>query len=272
MKVSVIVSYYKNLETLGFVLESLKRQIYKNFEVVIAEDDNIKETVVFLQKFPELEIIHLTQEDKGNNKIVIQNKAIAAATGEYLIFIDGDMVMFKEFILHQLFIAKKGRILSGRRVHLSQKLTEQVKRKELDLSKIEKYFYFYVLKDFLFDKESRWEQGVSLNPKNLLYKLLSKRVRNAAIIGCNWSCYKEDFVYINGFNEEYGSVPVAMDTDLTWRFIAAGYELFSSKNLANCFHLHHKVHSFLSTDRSLYNHNKKNNLFICENGTSKYMN
>ena len=38
MKVSVIIAVYKDVEALELIIESLKNQTYKNFEVIIAED------------------------------------------------------------------------------------------------------------------------------------------------------------------------------------------------------------------------------------------
>jgi len=270
VKVSVIVAFYKDLEALSLVLECLQRQTYSDIEIIIAEDDNNEKTKVFLQNYLHLNLKHIYHEDKGNRKIIIQNKAIAIASGEYLCFIDGDILVYEKFVENQVFLAKKKQILSGRRVNLSLELSQLIRKRKLKLEKLEKMFYFYVIKYFLFDKNSRWEQGISLNPRGFLYKILQKRKRNSEIIGCNWSCFKSDILAINGFNEDYGTNPVATDTDLTWRFKANGCTLRSSKNIANCFHLFHTVSEYKEKDRTLYNYNREKNLFIAKNGLNKY--
>jgi glycosyltransferase involved in cell wall biosynthesis len=38
MKVSIIIAVYKDFEALHLIIESLKVQTHKNFEVIIAED------------------------------------------------------------------------------------------------------------------------------------------------------------------------------------------------------------------------------------------
>ena len=43
MRVSIIIAIYKDLEALQLIIDSLKRQSYTNFEVIVAEDNNSKE-------------------------------------------------------------------------------------------------------------------------------------------------------------------------------------------------------------------------------------
>jgi glycosyltransferase involved in cell wall biosynthesis len=269
IKVTVIVTLYKDLDKLAITLDSIRRQTYKPVEVIVAEDDDSAKTVKFLKQYADLNIVHESHEDIGNRKIIVLNRAICVAKGEYLIFVDGDIIMYKRFIEYQLKIAKPKRILSGRRVHLTKYLSEKICDYTLKADFIEKYFLFFIFY-FLFDKNSRWEQGITLNPNSFIYKILSKRKRNADIIGCNWSCFKNDIVAINGFNEDYDTNTVAHDTDLTWRFKAVGYELVSSKNLANCFHIYHKASLNFVPDKTLLNYNKKHNLYISKNGLDKY--
>jgi len=51
VKVSVIITTYKDLEALGLTLDALILQDYKNIEVVIAEDDNDQSTIEFLKNY-----------------------------------------------------------------------------------------------------------------------------------------------------------------------------------------------------------------------------
>lgn len=277
MRVSVIVTIYKDLVSLGIVLEALRRQTYKNFEIIVAEDDDAKETIEFLKDFKDLKILHLSQADTGRNKVVIQNKAISQAQGEYLIFIDGDIVPFKHFIEYTLKISKPKRILAGRRVNLNEEMSAQIKQKKLNIEDIENKYFKYLMQNKN-DRNARVEQGIQLNPEGFIYKhFLSKRVRNTEILGCNFSFYKEDIIAINGFDESYGYAVLGDDTDLTWRFIACGIELYSSKNIANVFHLYHPVSSpqdkhDTSDSIKRFEYRKSNNLYIVEDeyGLSKY--
>ncbi len=272
MKVSVIIPVYKDLVALGLILQSLMEQSYKNFEVVIAEDNDAEETKEFIKQYTYLDIVHVSHEDLENRKTVIQNKAILQASGEYLIFIDGDVVPYKNFIENQILIAQEGVVLSGRRVNLNSKISTMLRQGKLKASTIERFYILFAFY-FMFDRNVRYEQGFLIDPKGFFYGIfLKNRVRNSEIIGCNFSCFKEDFVAINGFDESYIESRIGDDIDLTWRFKAANYKLKSSKNLANVFHLHHFKKSGgkdVSNERDLMNRQKKNNEYICKNGLIK---
>ncbi len=40
MKVSLVIAYYKNITALKIILKALENQSQKDFEIIIAEDDN----------------------------------------------------------------------------------------------------------------------------------------------------------------------------------------------------------------------------------------
>ena len=273
MLVSVIVTLYKDLDALKLILEALKEQTYKKFEVVVAEDCETVETQEFLASYVALNVVHVYHEDVGRTKTVIQNKAVCQSNGDYLIFIDGDMLPYTTFLEYQVKIAKPKQVMSGRRVNLDKMISQKVRNREVTAVAIEKNYFCYALK-FMWEKKIRFEQGFSVNPDNFLYQqVLSKRPRNANIIGCNWSCYKEDFIAINGFDESYGLSCLGDDTDLDWRFRASGCVLVSSKNIANAFHLYHedkREHYDATQELAWYKERQEANTFYCEHGMNKY--
>ena len=48
--ITIVISYYKALENLNLILLGLQNQSDKRFDVVLSEDDNNPETVLFLQE------------------------------------------------------------------------------------------------------------------------------------------------------------------------------------------------------------------------------
>ena len=272
--VSIIIPLYKDLVSLKLVLEALERQSYKDFEIIIAEDDDSPETISFLKNYTHLNIVHISQPDTGRNKVFIQNKAILKASGEYLFFIDGDIVPFKHFIEYSLQIAKPKRVLAGRRVNLDEDTTALIKEGKLDIQDIENNYLSFLWKNRN-NREVRVEQGIQLHPNSLVYKLISKRNRNAEILGCNFSCFKEDMLAINGFDEGYHPMVIFKDdTDLTWRFRGLKIELYSSKNIANCFHLWHPENSKRDIEQDkigleLMKKKQSQKLYFCKNGLRK---
>lgn len=271
MKVSLIVAIYKNIKALDLIIKALKLQTYKNFELVIVEDCEDPATLEYINSIEDLEVIHTTQEDIGLRKARSQNNGILASTGEYLIFIDGDCIPYSNFIENHVKLAEENTILSGRRVNLNEKTTNKIFENKITPFNIEKNYLTQF--SLMFDKSVKYEQGISINPDSYIYKkFLKNEKRNVSILGCNFSCFKKDFVAINGFDEGYGGTALSDDTDLTWRFIAYGVKLKSCKNAANVFHLWHKVvdRGNPSKEIELMEENKKENKFICEYGLNTH--
>ena len=240
MKVSIMVAVYKDVESLKLIIKALKNQTYKNFEVVIVEDGESLEMRDYIHSIKGIEVKHTTQEDKGVRKARSQNNGLLAADGEYMIFIDGDCIPYKNFIEGHIALSEKGYALSGRRVNIPIKLVEEIRAGKLDISDIENNFWKYSY--LMFDKEVRYRQGINLDINGLFYKLISKRDASASILGCNFSCFRKDMIALNGFDESYGETAIPDDMDWEWRFKAYGLKLKSCKNVANMFHLDHKIH------------------------------
>lgn len=276
MKVSIIIAFYKDLEALELILEALERQTYTNIEVVIAEDNNDPATAALVQRFKErLDIVHSTHEDVGRTKAAAQNKAICAASGEYLIFIDGDCVPYSTFVEGHVRLSAKKRVLSGRRVNVDAALSAKMRKHELQTLSFEKNYLYYVLRDLIWHKKTHYEQGFYVKPQGYIYnRFIAKKKRNIQILGCNFSCYKEDFVAINGFDESYGLSILGDDTDLNWRFVDYGATIESCKNVANVFHLDHKRPSYPDYDPSedvkRFDKAKAEHKFFCDEGLNKY--
>ena len=274
MKVSIIIAFYKDLEALNLIFNALRRQTYNNFEVVVAEDDQAPETEDFLAAQQGLEISHIHHPDIGRTKAAAQNKAACAAQGEYLIFIDGDCVPFSTFIEGHITHSAPKRVMSGRRVNLTDKLSYKLRQGTLSSQQLENNYISYALRYLIWHKNVHYEQGFFLNPNSLFYKhFFNRRNRNTQILGCNFSCFKKDFIAINGFDESYGLSILGDDTDLNWRFADYGAELRSCKNIANLFHLHHKRPTYdydPSEDLKRFNERKAAHQYFCEHGVNQY--
>lgn len=271
-KSTIIISVYKDTQALEFILESLEHQTLLADEIIVSEDGDSIEMATFMvaqkDRFPNL--IHLTQHDDGWRKNIAMNNAIKASANEYLIFIDGDCVPYSTFVQAHVENAQKGIVLCGKRFELGPNYTEKVKRHELKLSDIEKSFLWY-LPAMIRDKARHPEDGFYLKSHNLMSRLIHKRyVRH--ILGCNWSCYKEDFLKINGFDETYKLPAEGEDVDPSWRFRGMGIELQSCRNNANIIHLYHpKRFSAVEGDvnKAIMEKHRAQNAFVCKNGIIK---
>ncbi|MGL4364340.1 MAG: glycosyltransferase [Bacteroidales bacterium] len=132
---SVIIPFYKNIPNLELLLLALQQQTFKDFEVIIAEDDNSIDTIDYLNKVRAsflFQILHVSQEDQGFRKCQILNSAIKATQGDKIVFLDGDCIPHRKFLFWHNALIKKDRFLTGRRVMLSEILSNKLLRtKEL---------------------------------------------------------------------------------------------------------------------------------------------
>lgn len=238
MKISLIIATYKQIEDLRVIIHALKTQSYKNFEVIIAEDNNSQEMKDLVNSVENLNILHTYQEDIGIFKARSQNNAILAATGDYLVFIDADCVPHSQFLSGHATLALKGQVLAGRRVNLGPKYSLKLKQNILTPMELEKQFWLRLPNIMSDCKEGHIEAGLSLNPNGFLFKTFVYP-KSPSIVGCHFSCFKEDIVAINGFDESYGESNLPDDTDIEWRFRAYGMTIRSCKFAANLFHLYH---------------------------------
>jgi glycosyltransferase involved in cell wall biosynthesis len=189
MKVSVIIAVYKDIESLNLIIEALKTQTYKNFEVIVAEDNNGVEMKNYIASIEGLDVKHTFQDDIGVRKSRSQNNGILKSSGEYLLFLDGDIIPYSTFVAGHVELARRGRVLAGRRVNLNAHLTKKFRDGTLLPLQLEKFYFLHGFK-LMFDRNARFEQGVHISANSLIYKkLMSKRKRNTSLIGCNFSCF-----------------------------------------------------------------------------------
>ena len=127
MRTSLIITTYNRADALSLVLRSVEGQTVLPKEVIIADDGSTKETQKMILDFQEnsnLNIIHSWQEDKGFRAAKSRNKAIAKSNDDYIILIDGDMILHPEFIEDHINNAESGYFVQGTRVLLTQQSTQ----------------------------------------------------------------------------------------------------------------------------------------------------
>lgn len=107
--VSVIVATYKRDEILLRALKSLAAQTYKNFEIILVDDNanadwNSRVSVVvkkFKESFAEITLKYIVNEtNQGSAKT--RNIGINASSGEYITFLDDDDIYLPENLENQV--------------------------------------------------------------------------------------------------------------------------------------------------------------------------
>ena len=124
MSISLIVTTYNRPEALLLVLKSIEFQTLPPSEVIVADDgsdDKTKNLISDFNLLSELRIIHSFQEDLGFRAAESRNKAISISKSEYIILVDGDVVLHPEFVFDHFKNAKLGFFIQGSRVLLKEK-------------------------------------------------------------------------------------------------------------------------------------------------------
>lgn len=256
-KISLIISFYNHTGPLQLILEALRFQTMKEFEVIIADDGSGPEASRFVQsirdQFP-FPVQHIWHEDLGWRKNMIMNKAIMHAQSDYLVFIDGDCIPEKHFIEEHYINRVHGAALSGRRVNMGPRITSglsisTVRRHRMGWRfKLRLFFYR------IFAGEGTHVENAIFIHSSFLRKKLYKE--NKGILGCNFSIHKIDMLSINGFDERYHSAFVGEDTDVEMRFLNLGGKTISVKHKAIVFHCYHKRMVNDLSNLSIYNESK----------------
>ncbi len=248
VKISVIFTTYNSPVWLEKVLWGFKTQTDSSFEVVVADDGSGPETeaVVKSARLTGLEIQHVWQEDLGFNKCQILNKAIVAASGEYLIFTDGDCIPRQDFIANHRAALAPGRFLSGGYFKLSlavsQAITQEdvVQQRCFDPDWLVAGGMKQTLKWLKLSAPAQWRSWLNrLTPTKPTWN------------GHNASCFKADAIAVNGFDQRlrYGG----LDREFGERLVNAGIVPKQIRYSAVTLHLDHP-RSYESAEGWAFNH------------------
>ena len=191
MRVSLIITTYNRPEALSLIFKSIETQTICPDEIIIADDGSgnaTKECIDVFQRKSAIRIIHSWQEDKGFRVARSRNKAIAISCCEYIVLIDGDVILHEKFIENHVNHAEKSFFVQGPRVLLNESTTKKI----VNYQNINIALFSTGLK----------------NRKNAIYSdflskifLTKSNVLNG-IKTCNLAFYKSDCIKVNGFNND----------------------------------------------------------------------
>lgn len=95
-KVSVVVCTYNGAGRIKSLLDSLKKQTYKNLEIIIVDDGSTDGTSDIVKKYPFKRITHEGNNNKGLADS--RNKGVEVSKGDIIVFTDDDCVADKNWI------------------------------------------------------------------------------------------------------------------------------------------------------------------------------
>lgn len=223
--ISLLISTYNRKETLRLALESAFRQTVLPSEILIADDGSREDTRQMIEEMRAVSpvpLVHVWHEDDGFRVGVIRNKALAKASGDYIIQIDGDIVIHPHFVADHVEMAEKGCFVCGSRVSLSPEATDKIVAGTKN-----------PVPRFVFNLNSFRNRFLR---HYLAYRYARKSMLH--LRGCNMAFWKEDIYRINGYNEDFESWGHE-DLDLAYRLVFAGVRKKALKMGGVAYHLYH---------------------------------
>ena len=211
MRISIIVPVYNRIENLKYLIYCLKRQTSQIDELIIADDGSSVDVVNFLKK--EVNDLNSTvkyiwQKDLGFRKTRALNNAVKEARGEILIFLDQDVILPFNFIEIIKKNMKKEYFLPFKIYWMNENERKNFNKEKFEYS------------DLILRKEEIKKQILMSKIKNIKY-YLGLKDRGSNIVGAAFSLFKDDYIKVNGFDEEYRGWGKE-DDDISWRLYKAG--------------------------------------------------
>lgn len=260
MKISLLISTYEQPLALEKVLQGVSLQTRPPEEVFITDDgsgDATRAVIAAWSRQARCPVRHLWQEHRGFRKTILLNQAVAAATGEYLVFTDGDCVPHRRFLEDHARLSERGYWVQGRRCYVREPyVTGFVPGRTC------------VLAWLLAGRITGAAKALRL-PFPLTFRNREQR----GIIGCNMAFWREDVVAVNGFDEAYLGRGIGPDSDLGTRVYNLGRRRKFVYGRAVVYHLNHPVmpRDNLEAKRVWLEETIRSGRVRCERGLAQYL-
>jgi glycosyltransferase involved in cell wall biosynthesis len=256
MKISLLATTYNWKDALALCLESALAQTRLPDEIIVADDGSREDTAETVARFARrspVPLLHVWQEDEGFRAAAARNRGIAASSGDYLIFVDGDVLLDRRFCEDHERHAARGCWVQGSRVLIGRKRTEEILQTG--------YCRF-----------GPFSRGIQNRKNAVRSRFLARLVRGAndplkGVRSCNMAFWRDDAYRVNGFNEEFVGWG-REDSEFVVRLANAGIERKNLKHQALVFHLYHPENSRESLPRNdmLLQNAIRSNIIACEKG------
>ncbi|HWW02245.1 MAG TPA: glycosyltransferase family 2 protein [Candidatus Acidoferrum sp.] len=225
-RLSLVISTFNQPAPLAKVLAGFQLQVHWPDEILIADDGSEDPTRDLLAGFAArspVPVQHVWHEHKGFRKTVVLNQSVLAATGDYLVFTDGDCVPHPKFIADHAELAERGFWIQGRRCFVREEFVRQ-----FEPGRTPGWLWMLTGRITGSAKGVRWPLPI-----------IRRDVKQRGIIGCNMAFWREDLLAVNGFDEDYSGWGVGEDSDIGTRLYHLGRRRKFVYGRAITFHLNH---------------------------------
>lgn len=227
MRISVIITTHNRPSYLAKVLASYQHQTRPPDEIVIADDGSGPATREVIERYRDcvpFTVAHAWQPHSGGPRLShVRNLATRTATGDYLIYTDGDCVASQHFVADHQRLACRGWFVQGKRCWVKYKAIEKFTGRET-----------------LTQKLALCLTGGLTKPHWLLHRPTAVENRTCDDIrSCNLAVYRDDVVRINGWNEQFLGF-WRQDSEFALRLMRSGLRRHDAIFSAMVYHLEHE--------------------------------
>lgn len=172
-KVSVIVPVFNEGEYISAALDSIINQNFDDFEVIVVDDGSTDDSLqIAEEKLSSSDISHKIISQKNSGVSSARNRGINEATGEYMVFVDGDDYILTDhlsqlynpdydFTLIQL-VKKQQDSISSPHIYENEEMpTEEFIRLELEMKIPFNFVQLSYKRDIIKEHDLKFREDVS---------------------------------------------------------------------------------------------------------------
>lgn len=229
-RASVIVTTYNKPRDLVRVLEGFRHQTVRDLELLVCDDGSGPETRALVEAYrasAPFPVLHCWQDDTGFRAARSRNNGGRAASGEALVFADGDCVPWRDFVERHLAAQRPDRFLAGERYLLEPAEADAVSVERIASGEA-----------FVAPPAREVKRVRSIARKDVFYRLTGLKPDRPRLMTSNCSMPLAAFKAVNGLDERYEGWGHE-DDDLRRRLVARGRVPDTVIGRANVLHLWH---------------------------------
>jgi len=195
---------------------SLQHQSVRPHEVVISDDGSEDSQLPVLEQLAptlDFKLVFARQDDQGFRLARCRNNGIMAASGDYIIFMDQDLLFTRDYVKTHRDNAAPGQFLVSQVVRLSEEQSRQI----TDTMIMDSDYSAILTPEQLKENRAQFRRdGFYYYSRNVGYRTHRPKLKGGLA-----SILKEDILRVNGYDEQFVGWGNE-DDDLGRRLYAAG--------------------------------------------------
>jgi len=234
-KLSVVICTFNRAESLRECLESLSKQNFVNFEVVIIDGNSTNQTSSVINDYsPKLKIKKFT--DAGKSLAQARDLGWRKASGEFVAWIDDDVVVSKDWAKAVVSILNNNQDIAG--VSGPTIINEQLLKnrdvfffygKKGLIGLLGKFWNYFFLEGQMYEPGQLFKSGAWSPGSNFSQSLKIQGLRDVDYLeACNMTLRRDLVEKVNGFDFGYSKIGEWSELDLAVRVKNLGYRLVFS--------------------------------------------